>query len=183
MGAGVTTAASEVLPRREVEACRMTLGEAYDLHAAALYRYALALTCSREDAEDAVQDAFATLARRPRLLEGAASARAYLLVAVRNAAYTLLRGRRRRGALEEALSLEIPGTPDVGRQAVEGVVMRQAFLALPREQREVLALKLFEGMTFREIAATVGASQNTVASRYRYAIDHLRRALEVGDEG
>ncbi len=56
--------------------------------------------------------------------------------------------------------------------------MSRAFAELPTEQREVLVLKAFDGMTFKEIAQLVGASINTVASRYRYGIEELRRALE-----
>jgi RNA polymerase sigma-70 factor (ECF subfamily) len=45
---------------------------------------------------------------------------------------------------------------------------------LPPEQREVLHLHVFEGMTFREVAEATGDPPNTVASRYRYAIDKLK---------
>ena len=50
-------------------------------------------------------------------------------------------------------------------------------LTLPAEQREVVHLKVFEGMTFQEIADLCGESINTVASRYRYAIEKLRDQL------
>jgi len=52
---------------------------------------------------------------------------------------------------------------------------------LPVDQREVLILKIYDEMTFKEIANTVGASINTVASRYRYGIEKLREALEVSE--
>ncbi len=61
--------------------------------------------------------------------------------------------------------------------------LRQAFARLPTEQREVLVLKVFEEMTFKEIAETVGASINTVTSRYRYGIAKLRQTLKENGNG
>jgi len=48
---------------------------------------------------------------------------------------------------------------------------------LPPEQRAVVHLKLWEEMTFEQIAATLDIPANTAASRYRYAIDKLRHRL------
>jgi RNA polymerase sigma-70 factor (ECF subfamily) len=53
----------------------------------------------------------------------------------------------------------------------------QAIQGLPPEQREVVILKVYEQMTFLEIARVVKASANTVASRYRYAMKRLRDML------
>ena len=49
---------------------------------------------------------------------------------------------------------------------------------LPDAQREVLALKIDGGLTFAEIGEALDVSANTVASRYRYALDKLRQVLE-----
>jgi RNA polymerase sigma factor (sigma-70 family) len=49
--------------------------------------------------------------------------------------------------------------------------------ALPPDQREVLHLHAFEGMTFQEIADLAGESINTISSRYRYAMGKLRQTL------
>ncbi|MCK7476508.1 MAG: ECF-type sigma factor [Candidatus Moduliflexus flocculans] len=48
---------------------------------------------------------------------------------------------------------------------------------LPAEQREAVYLKVFDGLTFREIASVCGVSANTAASRYRYGIEKLREAV------
>ena len=55
--------------------------------------------------------------------------------------------------------------------------IEQAMRALSPEQREVVHLKVFEGWTFQEIADFGGESINTVASRYRYAMDKMRDQL------
>ena len=47
---------------------------------------------------------------------------------------------------------------------------------LPAEQKEVVFLKVFDGMTFKEIGSVCGVSSNTAASRYRYGIEKLREA-------
>ena len=51
--------------------------------------------------------------------------------------------------------------------------------ALPAEQREVVYLRVYEGKTFQEIADWLAVSINTVASRYRYAMEKLRERLAV----
>ena len=48
---------------------------------------------------------------------------------------------------------------------------------LPREQREVLVMKIWNELTFAEIASVLEISQNTVASRYRYALAALKKSL------
>jgi RNA polymerase sigma-70 factor (ECF subfamily) len=55
--------------------------------------------------------------------------------------------------------------------------MSAALSELPEEQRAVLHLKLWEGLTFEEIAAALDISPNTAASRYRYGLDKLRDRL------
>ena len=61
---------------------------------------------------------------------------------------------------------------DDERQAIEA-----ALRALPAEQREVVHLKVYEAMTFQQIADLLGLSLNTAASRYRYATEKLRQSL------
>lgn len=63
----------------------------------------------------------------------------------------------------------------------EARVIQAAMEQLPNEQREVLTLKIWGGLTFREIAETVGVSLNTAASRYRYALEALRAVLEENE--
>ena len=57
-------------------------------------------------------------------------------------------------------------------------VVQAAMKQLPADQREVLTLKIWGDLTFREISETLGTPPNTVASRYRYALEALRNVLE-----
>lgn len=146
------------------------LESAFDLYGSALYRYALGVTGSREDA---VQEVFVRLARAGRIPWEKPRLAAYLFRSARNAAISILRrrGRDRTVPLEDGLRAEPPGEGGFG-------VLREAVRGLPLKQREVLALKVLQQMTFEEIGAALGVSANTAASRYRYAIARLRLQLE-----
>jgi RNA polymerase sigma-70 factor, ECF subfamily len=101
---------------------------------------------------------------------------AYLRTAVRNACYSQLRGSRVRGSNtspgEEILEA-VPGAAEP-ISAEDRLALDAGIQALPPEQREVIHLHVFEGLTFKEVAAATGEAPNTVASRYRYALEKLR---------
>ena len=58
------------------------------------------------------------------------------------------------------------------------ILLERAMRDLSPEQREVVTLRIWAGLTFAEIASTTGETTNTVASRYRYALANLHRVLE-----
>lgn len=146
--------------------------ELYRAHGPGLYRYALMILADHRDAEDVLQQVFTGILARPtrRRVEDAG---AYLRTAVRNTAYSLLRKRRSARAAEGPI-LE-PAAPDWS--PAEHAAVEQALRALPPEQREVVHLHVYEGMTFQEVAGTTGESINTVAARYRYALEKMRKIL------
>jgi RNA polymerase sigma-70 factor, ECF subfamily len=151
------------------------LAALYDQHAARLYRYAHVLLADAGAAEDAVQEAFCKLARAASRDAGLLSVQ-YLTTILRNECFSALRGRRRRPEVSASL-LEPQG---YGSTEEERLLLESALRALPAEQREVVYLKVFDGLTFQEIGDRSGVSLNTVASRYRYALAALRAALEIG---
>jgi RNA polymerase sigma-70 factor (ECF subfamily) len=159
--------------------------ELYKAHCEPLFRYALALTCSRDDAEDAVQTVFVRVFRQGHRLARVKNVKAYLFSAVRNAAFNILRSKRRQEAVQASLcaAFEVDLHAANEKDRFEARILCEALDELPLDQREVLILKILDEMTLREIADTVGASINTVASRYRYGIQKLRKALEVDDNG
>lgn len=161
------------------------LEDLYDTYSVPLFRYALMLTRSRDDAEDAVQVVFIRIARQWNRLARVENVKAYLYAAIRNAAFNILRSKRRREAAQESIyaAFQVDQQLANGGDAVESRTLCEALDELPVDQREVLMLKIYDEMTFKEIADTVGASINTVASRYRYGIQKLRKALEVDDNG
>ena len=151
----------------------MELEDAYDRFAGAIYGHALALTGHRADAEDAVQNVFVKLARRPRSLASIGDLEAYLHVAVRHEALRILK-RRPRPAAEAGLALLAARN---GLPGDEVARVNAALRELPAEQREVVILHLYDGLTFRRIGEILEVSPDTAASRYRYAREKLREAL------
>jgi RNA polymerase sigma-70 factor (ECF subfamily) len=167
------------LERPDAKAATDDLSRLYDEHAAAVYRLLIAMLGSPEDAQDALSEAFLKISRIG--LRRIRNPRAYLLAAARHQAVSMLRRRRRETSVDAS---------DVGFFDASGLDPQQIILAsrieaalreLPPEQREVIVLKVYEGLTLAEIAAITRTRANTVASRYRYAIEHLRRALEEAD--
>lgn len=153
------------------------IGRAYDRYASGLYRYAVMILADPDGAADVIQQVFVALLNRR--ITDIADLERYLRRAVRNECLSMLRGRRRESTRQsDRFILELT---DAGADPADHMVIEEALRALPPEQREVIHLKLFEGMTFQEIAVITEESINTIASRYRYAIDKLRPLL--GERG
>jgi RNA polymerase sigma-70 factor, ECF subfamily len=151
----------------------------YDEHAQALFAFLLNLTRSETDTHDLLQEIFTRLAREPGLLGGAREERAFLIRLAHNAAIDLMRRRGTRQKYhdqfaEELTIFAIEGQPD---EAAFRESLSRALAELPEEQRSVVHLKLWEHLTFEQIADTLDISPNTAASRYRYGLDKLRERL------
>ncbi len=142
----------------------------------ALLLFARRWTNSLADAEDIVQEAFVRFWRRQHSIEN----RALLYATVRSTALDRLRSDQRRARREAAVALDgaehfepFFAARDEGQQLLAAAVER-----LPNEQREVLTLKIWNELTFAEIANILEISPNTAASRYRYALGALKKALQ-----
>lgn len=132
-------------------------------------------TSSLAEAEDILQDAFVRYWKNQRHLPG--NPNALILTSVRRAAIDYGRSRTRRINREtQAYELEDKVTflsPERARSHKTSKAVR----SLPAEQREVVVMKIWGMLTFEEIARQLGVSQNTVASRYRYALAALRKTI------
>ena len=153
----------------------------YRDHAPALHRFLLRLTGNEADTRDALQEVFVRLARAPRLLEEVAARRSFLFRMAHRLVIDRHRREETRRQTAELAALEI--SPSTGPVLTAGdALWRQQNVAaalenLPLEQKAVVVLKVWEEMTFAEIAGVLDISANTAASRYRYALDKLRAAL------
>jgi RNA polymerase sigma-70 factor (ECF subfamily) len=154
----------------------------YDEHAQALFAFLLNLTRNEADTRDLLQEIFVKLARQPELLRNARNQRAFLIRLAHNLAIDLI---RRRGARQrscdqltaDSLTVFEP-SPDPDEQALR-TALTAALGQLPPDQRAVVHLKLWEGLTFEAIAEALAISPNTAASRYRYGLDKLRERLRL----
>jgi RNA polymerase sigma-70 factor (ECF subfamily) len=147
-----------------------------DQHGAALVLFARQWAASGADAEDIVQEAFV---RFWRSRERVADPAAYLYACVKHCALDWQRGRQRQARREEAAARPEaePWFTGPVEQRERRAAIEAALLRLPDDQREVLVLHIWGGLSFPQIAAALGASANTVASRYRYALARLRKQL------
>ena len=149
----------------------------YESHRQELFTYALALIKQRERAEDIVHTAFHNVLRRGRAPR---ELRPYIFRCIRNAAMDELR-RPQPPVSPEPFLADTNGRGDPALQAA----IEESLTGLSPDQRECIVLKLYDGLTFREIAAIRRVSTNTAASWYRRGIDKMRSLLRerMNDEG
>lgn len=153
----------------------------YDQLAPKLVLFARQYVRSLDDAEDVVQTAFVRFWRRQP--DAAPEHYPLLYTAVRTAALDLLRKDERRARRESdpdaaSFRAEEPHFDPRPEQQEDAAAVQAALSHLPESQREVLVLRIWGDLTFAEIAATLGDSINTIASRYRYALEALRKILK-----
>lgn len=141
------------------------------------------------DAEDVLQDVFFKLVEANRLLMPVDHLTGWLFQVARNRITDLFRKRSIELDDDDVLDLEeLLPSGDAGPEAtyVRGMLLeelRAAFDELPKEQRDVFVAHELEGRSFKEIAAETGIGVNTLLSRKRYAILHLRKRLQrIHDE-
>jgi RNA polymerase sigma factor (sigma-70 family) len=144
------------------------------------------------DAEDILQDVFYELVEANRLLMPIEHVTGWLFRVARNRITDLFRKKRPESFSDtavadeddELLQLEdLLPSPDAGPEAlyVRNVLLDELELALdelPEEQREVFVAHELEGRSFKEMATERGVSVNTLLSRKRYAVLHLRERLQ-----
>jgi RNA polymerase sigma-70 factor (ECF subfamily) len=146
----------------------------YDRMGRSMLRVATVMLRGSAEAEDAVQDVFVEIARQPDRLKHVLNLDAYVFAMLRNNVTRRLRARQ--SELRHLKQLAQPSGADEPRSA--SLDLDEALKALPDDQREVIALKVDGGLTFAEVAEILNVSPNTAASRYRYALEKLRRSLE-----
>lgn len=146
----------------------------------------------RGDTEDILQDVFYELLEAYRMMRPIEHVSGWLFRVARNRIVDLFR-RSRSGSLNEAVAGEEEGEPltleDLLPSAEDGPdaayarkimleALEDAIEELPSEQREIFLAHEVMGTSFKEYAAETGISINTLLSRKRYAMQHLRRRLQ-----
>ena len=154
------------------------LADLYEAHASAIFAFVLNLTRHEADAKDCLQETFLRLANQISSFRDVRSPRAFLLkmayrLAIDSHRRASVRVRHASAQADETIFTPAPNPDEeTFRRAVDA-----AMATLPADQRAVVHLKLWEHLTFGEIAQALDLPANTAASRYRYGIDKLREAL------
>lgn len=149
------------------------IGGLYDLTAHRLIRFAIAITRSQHDAEDALQASLLRVSESPELLLRAQQPWHYLLQMVRNDALQILRKRKFVSSIEIVHDLLTHCPVDRLEMAETFRAVWIALRKLPSDQSEIVVLKIWEELTFQQIADILEVPMATAASRYRYALEKL----------
>jgi RNA polymerase sigma factor (sigma-70 family) len=149
---------------------------------------------SAEDAEDILQDVFYQLAEADQLMKPIEQISAWLYTVARNRITDLYRKKKPEPLAEfqsdndddemfsdiSDLLATSDNSPEIEYlKSLVWLELEKALAELPEEQRIVFELNELEGIPFREIAQMTGEPENTLISRKRYAVLHLRKRLQV----
>ena len=171
--------------------------ELYERHEGRAFNLCYRILGSRDDAADATQEAFVGVLRRlPQLADRDLAFGSYVLTSARNACYDLIERRKRTQPSDEIPESATPMGGGVGGGGIgfdpgdpehdpeRNVLLearteeiRVANLALPERQREVLALRELEELSYDEIAELLDMNRNSVAQLISRARINLRDAL------
>ena len=139
--------------------------------------HAIAITRNRDDAQDALQDAFLNAHRALHTFDRERVFYSWFYAILRNCCYRLL-ARRGTDVVDHPVRLELlesPGVPVDDRLAIE-----RALAALSPTDREIVMLRHFDGLSYAELAASLGIPIGTVMSRLFNARKRLRDGLSGG---
>jgi RNA polymerase sigma-70 factor, ECF subfamily len=139
--------------------------------------HALAIIGVREDALDAVQEAFLDAFQALGSFDQERQFYPWLYVILRNRCFKLLASRKRLevSSLGEIHTEILATTSSLSPE--ELMALERALLALSPEDRELITLKHLDGLSYRELAERLGIAEGTVMSRLYYARQRLRERL------
>jgi RNA polymerase sigma-70 factor (ECF subfamily) len=167
-------------PSMQDLAARLARGEEaafaqrYDAYANRLHRYLSVRLGSWDAAADVVQSTFLRAVKGRWRFHKVEDPVAYLFQIARNEAARFLGSQRRQ--IEHSLPVDELLTDDVGA-VDEAEMVAAALKRLDADDRELVELRIYAGLTFREIADVTDQPQGSVATRYRRALESLRRWL------
>ena len=142
-----------------------------------LFRFAYMRIGIREDAEDVVQESLLSVFRRLREQTGICNVEQYVIRAISNACTDYFRRKPM-----QVVTLDKAGQVSVGEadSQIHEEYLRVSRLldTLPPEQSEIVRLKCYDELTFKQIAELQGIPEATAKSRYRYAIMHIQQRIK-----
>lgn len=144
----------------------------YKQHSTGVYRFALSILRSPQDAEDVTQETFLRAVKdgSPRFRPG--KERSFLYTVAKNLCYDILRDRQR----------QPPATAEPSSEDAYDTEYLQLLACLSETERSIVTLKLIAGATHAEIAKILGISLSAAKKRYERAIVKVREAYEEGSK-
>ena len=147
------------------------LAELYELMGRAIFTTAYVITGHREDAEDILQDTLVEIYQDARFYRPRTNPRAWVLTVTRHTALDAVRKRTRHATAPLDTAEALPPPPDAHE---EFSALWDLLAVLSPEERELVVLRLYHGLSHGEIAETLRISTAAAQKRYRRAIDKLR---------
>ena len=169
----------EKLGERLARGDAVAFAEFYDAFADRLHHYLTVCLQSRNDADDVLQETFLRLVRTRQRLAEVTNLGAFVFTISRNEAARYARCRKRHNRARSPLTAVdlFQAVPDNALALEQADLIMAALAALNGEQREVVELKVYGGLTFEEIGEVTGVPMPTAATRYRAALDRMRSWL------
>lgn len=153
------------------------LVELFDQHGERLLKY-LAAKVGSTNARDVLQNVFTRLFRYHKKLAKAENLTAYIYTTARNETIRFLqRPENRRASKTQSLdaAIGVADTSAPSTSSLENKESAQILLSkLDKASKEIVELKIFSGLTFKEVAKIIGLPEQTAATKYRRAIEKLK---------
>jgi RNA polymerase sigma-70 factor, ECF subfamily len=146
-----------------------------------LFHHAAYITKDGAEAYDVVQEVFIRAMREPRFFEAEFKMKAWLFRVTSNLCFNLVRDRRRRGAILQAMPMESARQADQLRVVFEGQRREETLAAIDQmteDHREILLLRYYDDLSYAEIAEVLDVKLGTVMSRLSRARARLLAVME-----
>ncbi len=154
-----------------------SMDEIYRQYAQTVYRYLLGLTRDADLAEELTQETFYQAIRTSDRFDGSCKVSTWLCAIARN----VLQTHRRRHPAQEDVDEQILPTASAEEETLDRqshLALLQQIHSLPEPGREVLYLRLFGGLSFREIGSVLGRTENWARVTFYRAKETLRKDVE-----
>lgn len=154
----------------------------FQQHYKALCYFASSIIQDRQEAEDLVQETFSRLWNKRGDFSSAASIKAFLYIATRNACLNFLKQKERQSSREKEFSylLQEPLSDDFDPILAETEIIQELYAEienLPKQCQRVFKMSYLQGMKNEEIATALGISYNTVRTQKLRALKLIRSSL------
>lgn len=158
--------------------------EWYRLYRGSMYNIAFSILHNKEDAEDALNEAFLCIANKFEKIRKLSrqEVKAYYVIIIRNTSINIYRKNKSRSNYCEPLEDNDVAVEDDFLGQIERKALNKAIASLPSEYKDLIFMFYAENQTAKEIAEYIGITQSAVWKRLERARKLLREALEKGAE-